>query len=258
MSVVRAASRVSAARVAARRRRAPSPEASAQGWARRSRRRSPIRCRSRLPVVHASTASTAASSTSVGTSAACAVRTDDRRRGPGRRRPARPWPGARRPARCRSARAAGRARRRATATRGPPSGADPRGRAGALEDLAQRLVRPAADARAAAPRRSAPVTRRSGRPAPSAQAFRAATGPASTTRSSGRRRVAAPTSPARSSSQPRSSGPGGSPAPTRTAETSGRSASSVISRGSWLSGDAVADPPRRAGGHGLEQPDRAA
>ena len=42
-----------------------------------------------------------------------------------------------------------------------------------------------------------------------------------------------------SSSQPRSSGPGGSPAPTSTAEMSGRSTRSVISRGSWLSGEAV-------------------
>ena len=111
----------------------------------------------------------------------------------------------------------------------------------ALEDLPERLVRSAAhpewrgleDPLGLASRTPAPIALGPGRRAPD-------TGPARTIAQlgppAGR---GAPTRPARSSSQPRSSGPGGSPAPTSTAVTSGRRASSVISRGSWLSGDAA-------------------
>src|SRR5579862_23563 len=74
-SGVSATSRDSAARAAASRSRAPSPEASAHGFERRSRSRSPIRWRSRLPVVQARTESTVPCSGSASMSPARALLT---------------------------------------------------------------------------------------------------------------------------------------------------------------------------------------
>jgi hypothetical protein len=121
----------------------------------------------------------------------------------------------------------------------------------ALEDLAQRLVRPASK-----PERRCLRDTRGGGFDRGAEALRPAgplgDGPANTTCSSGRRRATAPTRPARSSSQPRSSGPADRrrPRAPRRCPAGARARSSRADRGSpaMLPGSARACARRRPRG----------
>ena len=236
--------------------------ASAHGWARRSCSRSPIRCRSRLPVVQASTASTAASSISTGTRAALrGPNRDGDRTLVGDPRPS-PSPAGRRRARCRSARAAGRARRPAT---GAPRTAPWRASTVPASSAAGRSRGSRAAARPGRCGRRAAVASMIrgwlpsyGRPAPSAQAFARGHGAReddAQVRAAARDRahepgeVVEPAALVRPGRVTRADEDGGDVRPERELGHLARVV--ALRRGG-------ADAPRRARRHGFEQPDGAA